>query len=148
MPQDRNPALATTQNTLPMVLLRAREALMERLRPVLLAHDITEQQWRVIRVLREEGPSDLTTVAEHACILPPSLTRILKNLEGRGIVAMGRDERDGRRRLVSLTPKGDTLISTVTPQVSDVNTDIERALGQDTIAELLRDLDGLLRKLK
>ena len=42
-----------TQRSLPMALLRARELLMERFRPMLSAHGVTEQQWRVLRVLHE-----------------------------------------------------------------------------------------------
>ena len=39
--------------SLPMQLLRAREAVMQRFRPMLHQHGVTEQQWRVIRVLVE-----------------------------------------------------------------------------------------------
>lgn len=63
--------LAETRRTLPIALLRAREAVMERFRPVLNSHDITEQQWRVIRVLQEHGATDASKLAELACILPP-----------------------------------------------------------------------------
>lgn len=139
--------LATTRNTLPIALLRAREALMERLRPVFHAHDITEQQWRVIRVLREEGASDASTLADHACILAPSLTRILKTLEARGLVSMDKDDSDGRRRVVSLTAGGHALIAQISPEVRAVNSEIEAALGAETLAKLLEDLDRLLTRL-
>ena len=37
--------------SLPLQLLKAREAAMARFRPMLRSHGLTEQQWRVIRVL-------------------------------------------------------------------------------------------------
>ncbi|WP_417263858.1 homoprotocatechuate degradation operon regulator HpaR [Celeribacter sp.] len=138
--------LASTRNTLPMVLLRAREALMERLRPVLHAHEITEQQWRVIRILREEGCTDATSLAEMGCILPPSLTRMLKNLESRNLVMMEKDASDGRRRLVSLTPEGFDLIEKISPQINVINLEIEEMLGRSMMSGLLTELNGLLKK--
>lgn len=38
-----------------MVLLRAREVIMAHFRPMLARHDITERQWRVLRVLAEDA---------------------------------------------------------------------------------------------
>ena len=54
-----------------MLLLRAREKMMERFRPLLTANGLTEQQWRVIRALTENGPmepreiSDICRSEEH-----------------------------------------------------------------------------------
>ena len=66
-----------------MSLLRAREMVMTHFRPMLARHRVTEQQWRVIRVLHEQSPLGATEVAERASILGPSLTRIIKALESR-----------------------------------------------------------------
>ena len=49
-------------------MLRAREAIMISFRPILAKHGFTEQQWRVLRVLGEKGPSDAGQVAFDACI--------------------------------------------------------------------------------
>ncbi len=139
--------LARTQRTLPIALLRAREAVMERMRPMLHAHDITEQQWRVIRVLREEGELDATTLADHACILAPSLTRILKSLESRNLLRTTRDKADGRRVIVELTPEGRSLIASVTPQASEIYAGIEEVMGPGRVEHLLNELEFLLSRL-
>lgn len=139
--------LARTQRTLPIALLRAREAVMERMRPILHAHDITEQQWRVIRVLREEGQLDATTLADQACILAPSLTRILKALEGRNLLHTARDQADGRRLVVELTTEGRALIASVTPQASEIYHRIEEAMGAGRVEHLLNELEYLLAAL-
>lgn len=57
---------------LPIALLRAREALMSRFRPMLAEHDFTSQQWRVIRLLNEHSTLDAAQLAEKAFILPPA----------------------------------------------------------------------------
>jgi len=59
-----------TRRSLPIALLRAREAVMARFRPMLAEHDVTEQQWRAIRILGEAGPLDRAELSERCCISP------------------------------------------------------------------------------
>ncbi|MGO7998126.1 hypothetical protein ACC734_37775, partial [Rhizobium ruizarguesonis] len=58
-----------TRRSLPIALLRAREAVMGHFRPMLALHDVTEQQWRVIRILAEAGTLDASEMSERAFIL-------------------------------------------------------------------------------
>ena len=141
-------SLAVTDRTLSIVLLRAREAVMERFRPMLQAHDVTEQQWRIMRVLRETGPCFATQLAEHACILPPSLSRILKTLEAKRYVEMPKDQADGRKTRVTLSGEGDAFLSALTPQSAAAFSDIEARLGKKRIDQLLDDLNDLLARLE
>ena len=62
---------------LPLALLKARETLMSPIRRVLKNHDVTDQQWRVLRVLHENGVMDAKELAKSACVLAPSLTRMI-----------------------------------------------------------------------
>lgn len=136
-----------TQRSLPIALLRAREAIMARFRPVLAAQDVTEQQWRVIRALAEGGALDAGQLAERACVLAPSLTRIIKALEERGLIARDRDFDDGRRLLLSLTPAGIEVIRAVTPSSRAVYAEIEALYGRERLDRLL-ELLGELAALK
>ncbi len=138
---------AQTGRTLPMALLRAREAVMERFRPMLHEHGVTEQQWRVLRVLHEAGERDATELASAACILAPSLTRILKTLEGKGLIVTRRDPADGRRALIKLTREGAAFIRKVAPASAAVYAELEERLGPERIEALLDDLDSLLTML-
>lgn len=140
--------LAKTQRTLPIALLRAREAVMERFRPMLSAHDVTEQQWRVMRVLQEAGELDASRLAERACVLPPSLTRMLKALEARGFITLRRDTQDGRRMQVSLTDEGDGFIARVAPESAAIYREIEQRIGAEEIQALLDRIEDLLAALK
>ena len=140
--------LAETQRTLPIALLRAREAVMERFRPMLSAHDVSEQQWRVMRVLQEAGELDASRLAERACVLPPSLTRMLKALEARQFISLRRDPKDGRRMQVSLTKAGDGFIAQVAPESAAIYREIEKLIGADEISDLLDRIEALLAALK
>lgn len=129
--------------SLPMALLRARESVMARFRPILARHGINEQQWRVIRVLAEAGPLDASEVAARANILAPSLTRMLRTLDDRGLILRGKDDSDARRVVVRITPAGRDLITTVTPHSLAVYAEIEAAFGTDKMTALLALLNDL-----
>jgi len=137
-------SLLSTRRTLPMALLRAREGVMLHFRPMLNRHDITEQQWRVIRVLQEFGPTDASRLAELASVLPSSLTRILKALDAREFVVIRRDTQDGRRTLISLTKVGARFLRQVAPEAAAIYARIEKQIGAERISMLLNELGFLL----
>ena len=128
--------------SLPIALLRARESVMDRFRPMLHRLDITEQQWRVLRVLREAEALDASELARRAAILAPSLSRILKTLEARSLIAMGKDPADGRRSLVSLTSEGHAFLSKAAPESAAIYAEIEALLGRGRIDALIDELDA------
>ncbi|MDQ0458427.1 homoprotocatechuate degradation operon regulator HpaR [Rhizobium paknamense] len=132
-----------TRRSLPIALLRAREAVMTHFRPMLAAHDLTEQQWRVIRILGERGLLDASEVADRAFILAPSLTRIIKALEERGLIEKEKDEADGRRVLLRIAPAGLRIINEVTPESRLIYEALESKFGIEKI-DLLLDLLGEL----
>ncbi|MBK8458350.1 MAG: homoprotocatechuate degradation operon regulator HpaR [Phyllobacteriaceae bacterium] len=134
-----------TRRSLPIALLRAREAVMARFRPMLAQHDINEQQWRVIRVLCESGELDATELAERALVLAPSLTRMLKSLKTRKLIVMRKDKNDGRRTLISNTPAAQTLIEAVAPESTAIYRDLEQGLGKAEMERLLDLLESTAR---
>lgn len=137
-----------TRRSVPIMLLRAREAVMSRFRPVLARHDLSEQQWRVVRVLGEVDSLEAREVAERACILAPSLSRILKALEERGLVTRRTDSRDRRRLVLSITPRGVELLAAITHEASTGYAEFVEQFGADRVDELLGMLADLadLRK--
>ncbi|WP_420324553.1 homoprotocatechuate degradation operon regulator HpaR [Mameliella sp.] len=140
--------LSETQRTLPIALLRAREAVMERFRPMLRDIDVTEQQWRVLTVVREAEEIDATQLARAACVLAPSLTRTLKSLESRGLITQGRDRNDRRRTLVRMTEAGDALLHQAGVVSARIYADIEAKLSAERIAQLLDALERLTEDLR
>ena len=133
----------STRSALPMALLRAREAVMARFRPLLDAHGINEQQWRVIRVLAEVGSLDASELAARANILAPSLTRMIRALDERGLILRGRDQADGRRVILTITPSGQRLIEAVTPAANAAYARIDAEFGPERVAALVALLDEL-----
>jgi homoprotocatechuate degradation regulator HpaR len=129
--------------SLPVRLLRAREAVMTRLRPVLRAHGVTEQQWRVLCTVRDLQESEITALAERVFLLPPSLSRILRDLEARSLILRRVSVQDQRRALVSMTAEGEALIRRVEPALLQVRLEIRRLWGRERLRALAEMLDGL-----
>lgn len=131
-----------TRRSLPIALLRAREAVMQHFRPMLAAHDLSEQQWRVLRVLEERGEMDATRLAAAASLLGPSLTRMLATLEARGLIVR-RTGADRRKVQVSSTPAAAAIIEEVLPDSRKVYAMIEERFGREKINALLDLLEEL-----
>ena len=144
------PAIHADPDPLPPVaqslsvrLIRAREALMTRIRPVLRAHGLTEQQWRVLCTVRDIGESEITVLAERVFLLPPSLSRILRDLEARGLLVRRNSVQDQRRALVSVTPAGEALIERVEPSLIEMRLEMRRLVGLSRLRALSSLLDEL-----
>ncbi|TXI18777.1 MAG: homoprotocatechuate degradation operon regulator HpaR [Ottowia sp.] len=130
---------------LPLLLLRAREALMQHYRPGLRAHGLSDQQWRVLRVLREhEGGLETGRLAQQAYILGPSLTGMLARMEKSGLVARQRCPDDARRSLVAATPDGLALADALSDAIEAQYQDLAAHLGQARLNQLYTLLDELI----
>ena len=131
-------------HSLPMALLKAREAVMAGFRPDLEAHDLTEQQWRVLRILTEHPGITMGDLADRAALLRPSLSRIVGRLEERALIERAQEERDLRRARLTMTMAGRRLVREIAPRSEQRYRDIEAAYGPDRLAELHRMLDDLV----
>jgi homoprotocatechuate degradation regulator HpaR len=142
--ENSNPVhLRSTKRSLPIALLRARETVMAPLRSMLAQSGINEQKWRVLRVLNELGPSEQTTIAEAACLLLPSLTRIMASMEKDGFIHRETDTQDRRKTIVALQDAGRQLIKDHAAQSNLIMSQIEDSFGQEKIDLLLNLLEEL-----
>jgi homoprotocatechuate degradation regulator HpaR len=132
---------------LPLLLLQSRERVMARFRPILNAHGVTEQQWRIVRALLEAGPLEPREIGEICRISSPSLAGVLARMDDLGLVARKRLDHDQRRLQVSLTPKSRGLAARMAPHIEARYAAIEAELGAEFIARLYGALDELLGKL-
>lgn len=135
------------RRSLPMTLMKAREAVLRGFLPLLRDHDLSTQQWRVIRALVEVDSLELKETARQCGLLLPSLSRIVRNLERRGLIARQAVTEDLRRSRLSITASGRALFERIAPY-SEQNYDrITRLYGHDRLAELYTMLDELIETL-
>ncbi len=130
------------ERALPIALLHAREATLKPFRHELDQIDLTVQQWRVIRVLAEGKPCCATELAERCVLMPPSLSRILKNLTERELIERV-DDSDGRRRKVQIAPAGSAKYKQMSGKAAKIYEDLETRFGHEKMETLLDLLNEL-----
>ena len=137
------------QRSLPMQLMLAREAIMQRFRPHLTAHGLTDQQWRIVRALNEVEALEIVELGRICCLHAASLSRILPKLEADGLVSRRSNKQDQRRVIVSLTVKGRRLFENVAPQSEAIYSTLAQEIGPvrlEQIYGLLDEVIGILAK--
>lgn len=137
-----------SHRNLPMLLLRAREKMMERFRPLLTAHGLTEQQWRIIRTLHERGPMEPRQLSDLCTISSPSMAGVLARMEAMVLVTKERFPDDQRRVLVSLTSIGVELVAGLSADVEARYEQIETQVGKEVVDRVYAAIDALLDGLE
>jgi homoprotocatechuate degradation regulator HpaR len=133
-----------THRNLPRLLLQARESVMAHTRPSLREHHLSDQQWRVLRVLGEHGAVETGRVAREAFILGPSLTGVLARMERDGLIVRSRDAQDARRSVIEATPAGRKLVKRLSSSIESHYEWLESSLGKAKLARLYELLDELI----
>jgi len=125
-------------------LLHAREAVMRQLRPHLRMHGLTEQQWRVLSELTTVTEIAASDLAASTCLRASSLSRIIKDLEYRGLIARRAQLEDLRRTLVSITQRGNNLLHQIEPVSAQIRADVAGRFGADRLDRLAELADDLV----
>lgn len=133
---------------LPMLLLQAREAVMSHARPVLRAQGLSDQQWRVLRVLGEHAhlKQGLETgrIAQEAFLLGPSLSGVLTRMERDGLIIRERCSDDARRTVVRASRAGLQKVRTISTHIQAHYQQLEAQLGKRQLQSLYTQLDTLI----
>ena len=139
--------LPETARSLPIALVRVRERVMAPIREMLAASGITEQQWRILRVLEEGGEREASQLAREACLLLPSQTRIVRSMVDKGLVTRTTIATDKRRQRVAITAKGRAVVDSNREQAARIAARFRHTLGHVRFEDLLDMLEDLERKL-
>lgn len=135
------------ERSLPMQLMLAREAVMQRFRPHLNAHGLTDQQWRIIRALNEVPELEIVELGKRCCLHAASLSRILPNMERDGLLSRRANKDDQRRVIVSLTAGGRRLFEIVAPKSEAIYAALARDIGVQKLEQIYTLLDDVIARL-
>ncbi|WP_347455187.1 homoprotocatechuate degradation operon regulator HpaR [Acinetobacter thermotolerans] len=124
-----------------LALLEAREALMSHFRPALHDIGLTEQQWRIIRILAQYGELESNLLAEKACILKPSLTGIIRRLAEMDLVSRRKGDTDQRFVYIKLTQNGEQTFKKMSVEMEKRYQNIHQKIGDEKMAKLLELLN-------
>ncbi len=132
--------------SLPMLLLRARETAMSHFRPILQAHGVTEQQWRALRALDEQGELSAAALAAECAILAPSMTRIIRHLKAEGLVLASRSKDDQRQLKLRVSAKGKRLVDRAGPEIEAAYREIREQMRPAHLSALYRELNRFIER--
>jgi homoprotocatechuate degradation regulator HpaR len=139
---------AFVHRNLPRLLLEAREAVMLHTRPSLREHGLSDQQWRVLRVLgehaHESGGVETGRVATEAFLLGPSLTGVLARMERDGLIERQRCPQDARRTVVRATALGLAKVQALSQTIEAHYSWMAEHLGSSQLTALYDLLDQLI----
>ena len=133
--------------SLPMLLLRARETAMSHFRPILKAHGVTEQQWRALRALHELHELTAAGLAAECAILAPSMTRIIRRLSSNGLVLVKRSKDDQRELRLKVSAKGKRLVERLGPQIEATYAEIREQMEPAHMMALYRELGHFIERV-
>ncbi len=131
--------------SLPMMLYRALAVVVPRFRLIFNEFGLTEQQWRILRVLREHEKIAFSDLARLTLIPRPSLVGILDRLRAAGLVLKRRSNQDRRNVFVMATPKGIELLDRISPRVQRVYDEFQALIDEDTWKQLINGLEKISR---
>jgi len=139
------PAMAIEQFTrsLPMMLYRSLDVLMPRFRKIFSDFGLTEQQWRVLRVLWEQQDVTLNELSGVTLIPAPSLVGVVDRLQAMGLVERRRSDADRRKVYVLATQKGGELEAKVMPQVASAYAALKQSVDAETWDQVLKGLQQI-----
>ena len=136
-------ALPSTRRSLPIALIRAREAVMAPIREMLAGTGLTEQQWRVLRVLDEFGPMDASQLSREAGLMASSLTRIVQSMVTDGLVTRESSTTDRRRQIIGIASSGQEVLADNRDAALAIAEDLRDGLGEHDFERLLDLLESL-----
>ncbi len=132
---------------IPLLLLKSREAMMAYFRPALAKHQLTEQQWRILRALYEQEQLEPRELCQECCILSPSMAGILKRMEELNLIVKVPSAFDKRRVMVTLSAGVDLMVEDVLRENRLAYDALAKKVGEDALLDLIGKLDVFLAKL-
>lgn len=125
-----------------LALLRTTDLLRRVATVRLTAHDLTLQQYNVLRILRgAKGPLPTLEIADRMLEQAPGITRLVDRLEAKGLVERVPCKTDRRQVHCHITPNGLSLLATLDPVIDGADGLLDRVLTKSQLDQLIATLD-------
>lgn len=125
-----------------MALFRCNDRLQHRFTRLFREYGLTQSQYNVLRILRDEGkPLPCLKIAERTITVVPGITGLIDRLEKAGMVRRQNNEEDRRVVHVSITPAGLEVLARLDQPLSDLHRKLTVGLSVEDLTELRRLLD-------
>jgi DNA-binding MarR family transcriptional regulator len=127
-------------------LMVAADHLDRSVAPIWERHEITADQYNVLRILRGVYPGGhpRNEVARRMIHRAPDVTRMLDRLVRRGLVARVRNADDRRESVATITKAGLALLERIHPDLLAVQKAVTAPLTDPKLRQLVRLCDALV----
>ena len=128
-----------------MILHRALDGVMPEYRELFARFGLTEQQWRIMRVLWTSKRVTSAELSARTLLPAPSLVGIIDRLEKKGFVSRIRSVKDRRVVYVIATTSGRALEEEVTPLVAEIDAQLRRSVTAQQWRKMEETLEAIAR---
>ncbi|MEM5474257.1 MarR family winged helix-turn-helix transcriptional regulator [Hoeflea sp. AS60] len=135
-------------NYLLYLLAAASEAASARFHGHVRTRGLRAPEWRVLACLTDTDGSMVTELARYAMIEQSRLTKIIIQMDARGLVKRRSDPKDGRRVRVFLTAKGRSLAEELVADAKRHELDLLTSFKSRNGAEIKDTLRALIQHLE
>ncbi len=137
-------AISQFSHSLPMLLYAAIDAIMPRFRLIFKEFGLTEQQWRVLRVLWDTAEISHSELAKLTLISPPSLVGVLDRLRTMDLIERRRSGLDRRVVYIATSQQGRDLRDQIMPAVQQSYFELRDSSNDQDWRNLLDGLEALV----
>lgn len=102
-----------------------------------VSHTITSPQFAALNALYAEPNLDQRTLGQRISLDRSTMAEVVSRLSSRGLIRSQRDTRDGRRKTITLTPKGLHVVQHLIPRTHAMTRRLVGPLDQEQRDELL-----------
>jgi homoprotocatechuate degradation regulator HpaR len=127
-----------------MLLYAAIDAIMPRFRLIFKEFGLTEQQWRVLRVLWDIEEISHSELAKLTLISPPSLVGVLDRLRAMDLIERRRSGLDRRVVYIATSQQGRDLRDQIMPAVQQSYFELRESINDQDWRNLLDGLEALV----
>ena len=126
-------------------LLRRSLQVMNLLWNEEVSHAITSPQFAALNALHCEPKLDQRTLGQRISLDRSTMADVVARLSARGLIRTERDFRDGRRKTITLTPKGLKVLQHLIPRSHTMTERLVGSLDGNGRAELSRLLIAIVK---
>ncbi|MEM5491633.1 MarR family winged helix-turn-helix transcriptional regulator [Hoeflea sp. AS16] len=143
-----DPKAPFVPNYLLYLLAAASEAASARFHSHVRTRGLRVPEWRVMACLMDTDGSMVTELARYAMIEQSRLTKIIIQMDARGLVTRRSDPKDGRRVRVFLTPQGRLLADELVADAKAHEMELLRSFHGGDGTEIKDTLRALIQHLE
>ncbi len=124
--------------------LTMKRSLDERLKDI----NVTVHQFGILLLISKRTNLTQKEIAAQTHGDEPSTARLMNRLQEKDFIKRVSDKKDKRKKLVSLTSKGEALLETLLPHAMNINTEFTSVLEEEERETLLRLLSKVSAPLR